>query len=112
VGRVPGDYGVAAADGAFYSRNSRSGLCGARFWSIGACRRSASLASSSSRVISRGCREECLQQAKGEAGLDQYQVRTWRACYARITLSMLALAWLAASKAQAVKRGSVPATPV
>ena len=56
--------------------------------------------------------EECLQHAKGEAGLDQYQVRTWRAWYARITLSMLALAWLAASKAQAVKRGSVPATPV
>jgi SRSO17 transposase len=56
--------------------------------------------------------EECLQQAKGEAGLDQYQVRTWRAWYAHITLSMLALAWLAASKAQAVKRGSVPATPV
>jgi hypothetical protein len=49
--------------------------------------------------------EECLQQAKGEAGLDQYQVRTWRAWYAHITLSMLALAWLAASKAQAVKKG-------
>jgi len=44
--------------------------------------------------------------------LDQYQVRTWRAWYAHITLSMLALAGLAASKAQAVKRGSVPATPV
>jgi SRSO17 transposase len=55
--------------------------------------------------------EECLQQAKGEAGLDHYQVRTWRAWYAHITLSMLALAWLAASKAQAEKRGSAPATP-
>ena len=54
--------------------------------------------------------EECLQQAKGEAGLDHYQVRTWRAWYAHITLSMLALAWLAASKAQAEKRGSVPVT--
>jgi hypothetical protein len=50
-------------------------------------------------------REECFQQAKGEAGLDHYQVRSWRAWYARITLSMLALAWLAASRAQAVKRG-------
>jgi SRSO17 transposase len=55
--------------------------------------------------------EECLQQAKGEAGLDQYQVRTWRAWYAHITLSMLALAWLAASRAQAEKKGSAPATP-
>jgi SRSO17 transposase len=50
-------------------------------------------------------REECFQQAKGEAGLDHYQVRSWRAWYARITLSMLALAWLAASRAQAVKGG-------
>jgi len=55
--------------------------------------------------------EECFQQAKNEAGLDQYQVRTWRAWYAHITLSMLALAWLAASRAQAEKRGSAPANP-
>ena len=54
--------------------------------------------------------EECFQQAKNEAGLDHYQVRSWRAWYAHITLSMLALAWLAASRAQAVKGASAPAT--
>jgi SRSO17 transposase len=54
--------------------------------------------------------EECVQQAKGEAGLDQYQVRTWRAWYAHITLSMLALAWLAASRARTEKRGLAPAS--
>jgi SRSO17 transposase len=54
--------------------------------------------------------EECFQQAKGEAGLDHYQVRSWRAWHAHITLSMLALAWLAASKAQAVKGEPAPAT--
>jgi len=54
--------------------------------------------------------EECFQQAKGEAGLDHYQVRTWRAWYAHITLSMLALAWLAATRAQAVKGEPAPAT--
>jgi SRSO17 transposase len=54
--------------------------------------------------------EECFQQAKGEAGLDHYQVRTWRAWYAHITLSMLALAWLSASRAQAVKGEPAPAT--
>jgi SRSO17 transposase len=54
--------------------------------------------------------EECFQQAKSEAGLDHYQVRSWRAWYAHITLSMLALAWLAASRAQAEKRGSAPTT--
>jgi len=54
--------------------------------------------------------EECFQQAKGEAGLDHYQVRSWRAWYAHITLSMLALAWLAAARAQAVKGEPAPAT--
>ena len=53
--------------------------------------------------------EECFQQAKNEAGLDHYQVRSWRAWYAHITLSMLALAWLASSKA-VVARGESPAT--
>jgi hypothetical protein len=53
--------------------------------------------------------EECFQQAKNEAGLDHYQVRSWRAWYAHITLSMLALAWLAASRAQAAKGESAPA---
>jgi hypothetical protein len=48
--------------------------------------------------------EECFQQAKNEAGLDHYQVRTWRAWYAHITLSMLAHAWLAVSRSLAVKR--------
>jgi SRSO17 transposase len=47
--------------------------------------------------------EECFQQAKNEAGLDHYQVRSWRAWYAHITLSMLALAWLAATRTVAVK---------
>ncbi|MGA4792486.1 IS701 family transposase [Nocardia sp. AB354] len=54
--------------------------------------------------------EEAFQQAKNEAGLDHYQVRTWRAWYAHITLSMLALAWLAASKAVAAKGESPTAT--
>jgi SRSO17 transposase len=54
--------------------------------------------------------EECFQQAKGEAGLDHYQVRSWRAWHAHITLSMLALAWLAASRAQAAKGEPAPAT--
>ena len=54
--------------------------------------------------------EECFQQAKNEAGLDHYQVRSWRAWHAHITLSMLALAWLAASKAQAVKGEPAPQT--
>jgi SRSO17 transposase len=53
--------------------------------------------------------EECFQQAKNEAGLDHYQVRSWRAWYAHITLSMLALAWLSATRAQAAKGEPAPA---
>lgn len=53
--------------------------------------------------------EECFQQAKNEAGLDHYQVRSWRAWYAHITLSMLAHAWLAGAKAVAVKGETVSA---
>ena len=54
--------------------------------------------------------EECFQQAKNEAGLDHYQVRTWRAWHAHVTLSMLALAWLAVTRAKAEKRAQAPAT--
>ncbi len=43
--------------------------------------------------------EECFQQAKNEAGLDHYQVRDYRAWYAHVTLSMLTLAWLSATRA-------------
>jgi SRSO17 transposase len=43
--------------------------------------------------------EECFQTAKNEAGLDHYQVRTWRAWYAHITLAMLAAGYLAVTRA-------------
>jgi SRSO17 transposase len=56
--------------------------------------------------------EECFQQAKNEAGLDHYQVRSWRAWYAHITLSMLALAWLSVSRAKAAKGEPPPAARV
>jgi SRSO17 transposase len=54
--------------------------------------------------------EECFQQAKNEAGLDHYQVRGWRAWHAHITLSMLALAWLAVTRAKAEKGEQAPAS--
>jgi hypothetical protein len=52
--------------------------------------------------------EECFKQAKQETGLDDYQVRTWRGWYAHITLSMLALAWLAAIRAAEQSKGGTP----
>lgn len=45
--------------------------------------------------------ETCFQAAKQEAGLDEYEVRSWTGWYRHITLSMLALSFLAAVRAQA-----------
>jgi SRSO17 transposase len=42
--------------------------------------------------------EQCLEEAKGETGLDQYEVRHWRSWYRHITLAMLAHAFLAATR--------------
>jgi SRSO17 transposase len=53
--------------------------------------------------------EECFQTAKNEAGLDQYQVRSWRAWHAHITLAMLAAAYLAATRAQEAEKGDLQA---
>ncbi len=39
--------------------------------------------------------ESLFEQAKGEVGLDQYEVRSWVGWHRHVTLSMLALAYLA-----------------
>ena len=46
--------------------------------------------------------EEGLEQAKGEVGLDQYEVRRWDGWYRHITLALLAHAFLAVTRAHAV----------
>ena len=50
--------------------------------------------------------EDCFAEAKGEAGLDHYQVRKYRAWYRHATLSMLAHAFLAVTA-----RASRPGPP-
>jgi SRSO17 transposase len=45
--------------------------------------------------------EECFGQAKGEVGLDQYEVRTWVAWYRFMTLCLLAHAYLVVLRAAA-----------
>jgi SRSO17 transposase len=39
--------------------------------------------------------EQSIEEAKGEAGLDEYEVRHWHSWHRHITLSMMAHAWLA-----------------
>jgi SRSO17 transposase len=53
------------------------------------------------RVAGRRWRvEEAFEQAKGEVGLDDYQVRQYLAWYRHVTLAMVALAFLAVTRAR------------
>src|SRR4051794_5839457 len=48
--------------------------------------------------------EECFESAKGEVGLDHYEVRRWPGWYRHITLALLAHAYLTVTRA-AAERG-------
>ena len=58
---------------------------------------------------------ECFEEAQGEVGPDQYEVRKWDGWYRHITLAMLAHACLAVVRRQALEpggpgaKGAVPA---
>ena len=54
---------------------------------------------------SRWAIEECFEEAKGQVGLDQYEVRRWEGWYRHITLAMLAHAYLAMIRHQATTGG-------
>jgi SRSO17 transposase len=49
--------------------------------------------------------EECFQSAKGEVGLDQYQVRRYDSWYRHITLAMFAHAFLTVTRAATTEKG-------
>lgn len=50
---------------------------------------------------SRWSIEECIEAAKGEVGLDEYEVRVWLAWYRHMTLAMFAQAFLTVVRTQA-----------
>lgn len=56
--------------------------------------------------------EESFEDAKGSVGLDQYEVRKWRAWYRHITLALLAHAYLEVTRStvEAGKKGDLPPT--
>ena len=49
--------------------------------------------------------EQCIEEAKGETGVDHYEVRHWTSWHRHITLSMLAHAWLAAIRSTEEAKG-------
>lgn len=52
--------------------------------------------------------EECFQTAKGQCGLDDYQVRRHQGWYRHITLAMAAHAYLTVVRAQQLQKGPDP----
>jgi SRSO17 transposase len=57
------------------------------------------------RVIGmRWAVEECFQAAKGQVGLDHYQVRTWPSWHRHITLAIAAHSWLTVTAVLAAGR--------
>jgi SRSO17 transposase len=51
--------------------------------------------------------ETAFEEAKGEAGLDEYEVRIWESWYRHITLSLFAHAYLVVCRAFGNKKGAV-----
>ncbi len=50
--------------------------------------------------------EQCFEEAKGEAGLDQYEVRHWHSWHRHITLAMLAHGFVAWQRREAGGKGA------
>lgn len=50
--------------------------------------------------------ETGFETAKGEVGLDQYEVRSWQGWYRHITLALVAHAFLTVARAQTAQQGS------
>lgn len=57
--------------------------------------------------------EQCFEEAKGETGLDGYEVRYWHSWHRHITLSMMAHAWLASIRRKEMEKkgGLSPSWP-
>lgn len=56
--------------------------------------------------------EQCLEEAKGEVGFDQYEVRFWPSWHRHITLVMLAHAWVASLQATDAQKGGISNPPL
>lgn len=54
--------------------------------------------------------EATIEEGKGEAGLDEYEVRYWHSWYRHITLSMMAHAWLTAMRQPVGEKPAGPRT--
>jgi SRSO17 transposase len=56
--------------------------------------------------------EECFQAAKGQVGLDHYQVRSWSGWYRHVTLAIAAHSWLTVTAVVTARQKGNPRWPV
>jgi SRSO17 transposase len=63
-------------------------------------------------ACSRWTIEEAIEEAKGEVGLDQYEVRTYRAWYRFMTLALFAHAVLSVVRHRADEKKALVSPPV
>ena len=56
------------------------------------------------RIGTRWPIEQCFEEAKGEFGLDAYEVRRWEGWHRHVTLSMVAHGFMACARARALAR--------
>jgi SRSO17 transposase len=54
--------------------------------------------------------EECFESAKGEVGLDQYEVRSFSGWYRHMTFALLALALLVITQSQLFPASPIPSS--
>ena len=50
--------------------------------------------------------EQCIEEAKGEVGLDQYEVRYFHSWYRHLTLAFMAHTWLAGERAESREKNA------
>lgn len=75
------------------------------------CHKAAKLEKAVEAAGSRWRIEECFESAKGEVGLDHYEVRSWTGWHRHITLSMMAHAALVAARAKVFPAAEAPEKP-
>jgi len=56
-------------------------------------------------VATRYTVEQCIEEAKGEVGLDHYEVRHYHSWYRHVTLALMAHTWLAVVRSQVAEKG-------
>ena len=99
--------GLPGPDGWLLARRSLSAPTDMAYYVSNAPRRTT--LRTKAQVASTRCSfETTIEEGKGQAGLDEYEVRYWQSWHRHITLSMMAHAWLASIRQTAGEKTARP----